>query len=116
MSRVHIYRNLHRKDWSLRGKNGRVESHQDEVCLSNCKFVVWQGIREKVVLHRKKLVHAFVRGDVVEIPENVTDWVPVTYNPYYYSSFVRVDNKEPVRVAKKVFMTKEGKVFALCPS
>lgn len=106
------YRNIRSHNWSLLGKSGKVEYRLGVVCLSGCKFVVREKARLKVVANRRKSVHAFVVGEICSPPRSRKGWVQITYNPYLYKTFVRVDNKEPVKFADKVLMTRYGKVFA----
>lgn len=104
--KVAVYFNLHKDVFSLQSRDkdtyGRVVGHNDHVILKNVKFVVREGGRQKVLTEKKKNVHAFVVGEVVEgIPcknVSVTE-VPVTYNPYRVASFVKRANREEVSEA-----------------
>ena len=103
MSKVAVYFNLHKHVFSLQSRNkdtyGRVIEHSDHVILKNAKFVVRQGGRQKVLQEKKKNVHAFVYGEVVQsLPEGrvVLSEIPVTYNPYRYEQFVRRDDESEV--------------------
>ena len=115
-TRVHVYRNLHKKNWSLRGRNGRVSGYRDELCLEDCKFVVWQGLRQRVLERRQKLIHAFVRGEEIGLPTSLRGWTRIHYNPYHHETFVRWEDRTPIYFAKKVFFSKDGKVYAYGPS
>ena len=94
--KTEIYRNLHKKCFSVR-QRGRVVGHlmddpTEHVLLKDVKFAVQPAGRRKVLREKRKNVHAFVRGDMVS-PHSVP--YPglnqftneVTYNPYHYSTF-----------------------------
>ena len=110
---VYVYFNLHRKLWSVQSrKTQRVLYHTDVLLLYNCKFIVRQAGRKRVLKEKRKNVHAGVAGELdwanatrcsrrfrqasFRIPHGFEAPVPVTYNPYKYESFVRKDNLEPV--------------------
>jgi hypothetical protein len=129
--RVKIYRNLHKSRqfnvWSLSEVTGRhcalsagkIVGYADVALLSDVCFVVNLSGRARVLRERKKYVHAYVEGELlqvvthpseidplVEVPELFPGrWVPVTYNPYKYDTFVRADTGTPVAVAKTVAVT-----------
>lgn len=111
--RVETYFNLHKKCLSARPtvKGGRV-SHYRSITLKDAKFVVQPAGREKVLREKKKNVHAFVRGTVInsyglEVKDGtkIAEYCEkqgfrrITYNPYKYDSFVYADTEEPVTEA-----------------
>jgi len=100
--KVMVYYNLHKHTFSIQ-KNGLVVLHVDYVKLKNVEFRVRVGGKEKVRKEKSKNVHAFVIGtleDFCEYPcENIPqepDGEVVTYNPYFFDSFVFKKTKEPV--------------------
>ena len=113
--RVEVYFNLHQKLFSVRDcKTGRVFAHSKYVTIRDPKFVVRQSGRNRVLQERKKNVHAFVRGELEDLfhhglddlVEAVVDGIPVTYNPYKYSSFVVKDTEQPIDKAKMAVLSK----------
>lgn len=115
---VFVYRNLHQGCWSVRSvKTGRVVGHPQTVALTDAAFKVSQAGRERVLLQRRKNVHAGVQGTLAAIDEGSTARLErkagtnpfqVTYNPYRYDRFVRVSNAEPVQRADYVFLKPNG--------
>lgn len=106
--RVYVYRNLHKGCWSV-SSGKKVQYHATHLDISNAKFRVRPGGREKVLREGKKSVHAFVVGEVEAAggclpPIKMDGAVEVTYNPYKNGSFVRVDNGERVEGAERVIM------------
>jgi len=111
---VEIYRNLHKKCWSVR-QRGKVKLHTDYICLKNAEFKVSQKGRDRVLKEQRKNVHAFIKGfivnpaeinkmeDVLESYSQKAEWVAVTYNPYRYDSFV-TDEEKAIRRADYVDM------------
>ena len=79
--KVEVYRNLHKKCWSVR-QAGLVKFHCHRVNLRDCQMVVQPAGRAKVIREQKKNVHAYVVGTWV------SEFVPrgavrlATYNPY----------------------------------
>jgi hypothetical protein len=118
---VEVYRNLHKNCWSVRNNaTGHVLWHVDEVLLEDVDLVVRPAGRAKVLREKRKNVHAFAKGEIVEThvgPGNlVTDLIPyqnsqVVYNPYEHDSFVLQDTGERVTHAKHVYLNNKGKVF-----
>jgi len=90
--RVQTYLNLHKleadgtKWYSLRDKKtGRVVAHADAVHLTQAKFIVGQKGRERVIREKRKNVHAFIEGNLVDMV--LTGGNVVRYNPYHDEYF-----------------------------
>ena len=104
--RVSIYYNLHKHCLSMvamEGPNkGRVIDHPASVVLTNVKFVVQEGGRQRVLREKRKNVHAFVRGNLLaSLPGTMFSVVPgyraATYNPFKFSAFVDRETLEPIK-------------------
>ncbi len=98
--RGEVYWNLHRNIWSVRRAGGKVCMHVTHCTIYEPDFVVQKAGHKRVLLERKKNVHAFVRGAyyasyTAEDPggsmcgsylryarRNPATCVQVTYNPY----------------------------------
>jgi hypothetical protein len=67
--RADVYRNLHKKCMSVRSRErrdyGKVVTHASFIRMIDCKFIVRKAGRARVLLTKKKNVHAFVRGILV---------------------------------------------------
>jgi len=104
---VEIYKNLHNGLFSVR-QNGLVVAHVESFWLADVIFRVSEKGRQKVIRERKKYVHAFVIGKLLEI--NCTDndiitsnlHTRVRYNPYTLSSFVIGINDAPIYRASRI--------------
>ena len=116
--RVMVYYNLHKKTFSVQYK-GRVILYADYVKLGNVEFRVREGGKEKVRQEKRKNVHAFVIGDLLDycqypcenMPPETNDKV-ITYNPYKYDSFVKKDTEEPIFNANEIDMINtKNKIF-----
>ena len=92
--RVHVYWNIHKKCWSIRHK-GKVIKHADKVSLADCTFHVQPAGRARVLREKRKNVHAYICGTLVD--DNVDETHDLTmrglhkrivYNPYLYDSFM----------------------------
>lgn len=117
-----VYRNLHKKCMSIRSREksdyGRVRAHAQSLIMQKCNFVVREKGRQRVILEKRKNVHAFVRGKLIQIYVNPTlpldEFVEVTYNPYHSGSFYIKSTGQPICYADSVIIRK-NKVFALQP-
>lgn len=116
------YLNLNRGCLSVRSaagaSRGRVWGYAAAVEISEARFVVQAGGRQRVLRNRCKDVHAWVRGSTRVIAEEGRDvgrllarWqeacargeaVDVAYNPFYTETFVRRTTAEPVFLARRV--------------
>ncbi len=93
---------------------GRVIQHVDFCILRNVQFVVRQGGRNKVLQTRRKGVHAFVKGEVVEDWADLPKMAFITYNPYLYSSFVLEYDKQPIYYSDMAMCVKhQGRFLVL---
>ena len=120
--KTEIYRNLHKKCFSVR-QRGRVVGHlmddpTEHVLLKDVKFAVQPAGRRKVLREKRKNVHAFVRGDMVS-PLSYDDthfWTKapfdkeVTYNPYKGNTFYYKYSGFPITEADEV-LVRYGKVW-----
>lgn len=108
-SRIYVYRNLHKKCWSIM-QNGRVIAHADSLLLHDVEFRVRKGGYERARREGKKNVHAFVIGKAAKESPTMA-FVPVRYSPVGPPSFV--DNYgNPVENAAYVHLTEEGRAMA----
>jgi hypothetical protein len=116
--RVMVYYNLHKHTFSV-SRDGRVITHADYVKLVDVEFRVRQGGRDKVLQDKRKNVHSFVIGYLVDycsypckdIPSEPNNNI-VTYNPYKYNSIVMKDTEEPIYRAGEVKMiNSRNKIF-----
>lgn len=118
--RVMVYYNLHKHTFSIQ-KSGIVFFHADFVKLKDVEFRVRKGGREKVNMEKKKNVHAFVIGTLVDFCQYPCEKLPfdsegevVTYNPYKHDSFVIKATDEPVFNAKEVdLINLKDKIFII---
>lgn len=118
--KVMVYYNLHKHTFSIQ-KSGIVFFHADFVKLKNVEFRVRKGGREKVNQEKRKNVHAFVIGTLVDFCIHPCENLPndsegyaVTYNPYKHDSFVIKDTEEPVFSAEEVDLINiKNKIFIL---
>ena len=123
--KVEIYRNLHKKCYSIRQK-GKVIAYlgfTNELILRDVKFAVQPAGRDRVRRERKKNVHAFVRGIVMKTGGLEREGIlrrcgrMVRYDPYTMDSFEATQdapfvgwNGDPVYEGKNVIF-RNGKVL-----
>jgi hypothetical protein len=83
-----------------------VVGHVNSVLLENVTFKVSQAGRERVIKNKRKNVHAYVYGTLIEIETKNKLPVAVKYNPYKYSNFVV--NDIPIFAAKVAVVGTSG--------
>ena len=109
---VQVYRNLHKNLMSIR-QNGIVKCHAENVVLQNADFIVGQKGRERVLREKKKNVHAFVKGTVIEAKKTYNllpyQWSAAYYNPYTCQNWVCLDDgSREISAAEFVDIYAEG--------
>lgn len=77
--KVRVYRNLHKNCLSIQ-QDGLVKCHMDHVILRDFRAIVSKKGRERVLKSRRKNVHSYLEGYLVDnCPELTTE---IYYNPY----------------------------------
>lgn len=122
---------------------GRVVGHAHTVLIRDARFVVQAGGRERVLREGRKHVHAFVRGDLEAVkwsnkanamlPKGSAAWMTwtrddtryaryaveraseVTYNPYFYKTFVDRHALTPVFSAPMAYLGSDRVVRSFDP-
>ena len=115
---VEIYRNLHKKCFSIR-KNGKVVDYlydDQELHLVDAKFRVQPAGRERVRRENKKNVHAYVKGTVAPLGglQRKTLFTmcfqTASYEPYTMESFETFPDETPIFEAPHVIF-KKGRLY-----
>ena len=76
---------------------GKVIAHVDEIQLRNVTFRVRESGRQRVLLEKRKNVHAFIIGDWdTNHTVVMSKRTPISYNPYKNQSFVYQETQEPI--------------------
>jgi hypothetical protein len=114
---TNCYRNLTDHCISYFIAGDRVK-HCQSIALSDVRFHVREGnpdspargTRQWTLANKRKCVHAFVKGEVINVDGalDLDSLIPVTYNPYRGGCFVRLDNGKPVTHANKAVVTTAG--------
>ena len=116
--KLEVYRNLHKKCFSVRRKGKVIEYIYDsgmhrrrvELYLINAQFVVQPAGRERVRREKRKNVHAFVRGTAMPFgglqrKSLIGNCVSrIIYDPYTMTTFQDLDGNV-VTEAKEVFIS-----------
>jgi len=111
--RVRVYRNLHRDCWSV--KQGIVKFHTNAIFLRDVRFIVNEKVRQRVVLNKRKEVHAYVEG-ILETNVPATNGQLkidiegcISYNPYETDAFLL--NGERIDFCDQCILVHLGKDF-----
>lgn len=95
---VQVYRNLHKNCLSVR-QGGIVKCHAENVVLKDCKFIINKKGRNRVRKEKRKNVHAWVKGFVVDASETwgmlPFEWEEAYYSPYTCDHWIsKIDARE----------------------
>tara|TARA_R110002012_G_scaffold201847_1_gene370932 strand:+ start:82 stop:570 length:489 start_codon:yes stop_codon:yes gene_type:complete len=131
MAKVFLYRNLHKKCWSVKHK-GIVIAHADRLFAWDCKFWVSPAGNERVRKEKKKNVHAYVvcepedlmvpegtkvKGDTPLMEFNLlkkmgeTNEERITYQPYKMKVFREVESGDPIFESPHAYLSGRGSVW-----
>jgi hypothetical protein len=111
---VFVYRNLHRKSFSIRGeKTRRVITHYPHgFVIKNANLKVSQAGRTRVLRTNQKNVHAGIQGNFNVIPDDYElppHAVKITYDPYNSAFFhIKGNPHRSVHYAESVYFTQSG--------
>jgi hypothetical protein len=103
--KVRIYRNLNKKCLSVK-QDGIVVCHASEVLLKDCRFIVNAAGQNRVRTEKRKNVHSYVEGFVIDAKEygNMLpyEWNALYYNPYKTDHWIESDSGKYVEFAQLV--------------
>lgn len=90
---VMIYKNLHNGLFSVK-QDGLVVAHIESVLLASVSFKVNDSGRNRVIREKKKNVHAFIVGYILNVNNTPMSLLKrsITYNPYKFNYFYFKDN------------------------
>lgn len=103
ISNVKVYRNLHKKCFSVKVGN-KVVAHLEKFILEDCEFRVSQKGRERVLREKQKNVHAYIKAKKLIVTDEDFNGSQVHYNPYFQENF-SLELKRDIFKAKKVFLS-----------
>jgi hypothetical protein len=109
---VHVYRNLHKRCWSVRSK-GKLIAQVDAIQLGGCTCHVREAARQIVIARKCRSVHAYVKGRIHHGPfPNAADCVAtIVYRPYVSGDFFDPVTSAPVGGAEHMVFSEAGKVY-----
>lgn len=121
--KVRLYRNLKIRDkraWSIMAqegpRKGKVIDIVSGAVIEDATFRVSEAGRQRVLREKSKNVHAFVEGRLVSstpltstrTPARKLGMAPITYDPYRFSQFQRLDCGESIRTSPRVVIDDKG--------
>ena len=105
-----MYRNLRTGTFSVK-HSGKVVSHPLCVFLKNVKFKVSEKGRQRVLLEKRKNVHATIQAEYIEYRNSISNnLIEVYYNPYKTKTFVIKSTGVPVHSARLV-LARNNKIY-----
>ena len=108
---VDIYWNSQKKQWSMRcHKRKQVFGYYSIVALKNCKCHVSHKGRERVRQQKRKYVHAWITGEILDKVEDIKEYGILYYNPYIDIGFTDRERNIRVFYAYKMIFLPDGTV------
>ena len=109
---VHVYRNLHKRCWSVQAK-GKLIAHLTTVQLVGCSCHVREAARQIVIATQCRSVHAYVKGRICNgpIPSAAESVASIVYRPYVSGKFFDPVTSVPVKGAARMVFSRAGKVY-----
>jgi hypothetical protein len=96
-------------------QNGRPKASAKQVRLADVEFLVRTSGRNKMLRERKRNVHAYAVGRLIDYTHPDEDRViepirgrSIAYKPYHAATFVDVETDTPVSTAKVVHFQENG--------
>jgi hypothetical protein len=92
---------------------GLIVGYEDCTILCNCRFVVNEKSRQRVLRERSKNVHAWVVGHGVDVKSfnfDMDKLRPSYYNPYEVNSFIDLETNKKVDEASVVVFHRDFRV------
>ena len=118
--KVRVYWNLHKKCFSVisleKEKKGLVVAHVNQLNLDSPVFKVSEKGRQRVLIEKKKNVHAYVKGTVAPLEGLqrkklfIRCFQTACYEPYTMESFETFPDETPIYEAPHVIFRK-GELF-----
>lgn len=112
--KVFVYFNLHKHVFSVKALTGiykgKVIAYANTLGLERCVFKVSEAGRQRVLLERRKNVHAGIEGFICSTDHIKCCKKEITYNPYKYKSFIYKEDGNEIHKSSHCFLI-EKKAF-----
>lgn len=105
--RVRVYRNLNNGKISIK-QGSLVVGHTDSALMKDTTFLVFEKLRQKVLVEKRKSVHAYIEGFWVDSKPETGEGVGIWYNPYLTDVFRITGTDEPCEPASYMLVKSDG--------
>ena len=116
---VRVFKNLKHDCYSIM-QRGVIKASARQVRLTGVEFRVREAGRQRMLSERRKNVHAFAVGRLVDYvhPSDSRDMEPMAgrgafYDPYRYPSFVDRETKAPLTVVSVAQFDENGICYSI---
>ncbi len=116
---VRVFKNLKHDCYSIM-QRGVIKASARQVRLIGVEFRVRESGRQRMLTEKKKNVHAFAVGRLVDYvhPSDPRDMEPIVgrdafYDPYRYPSFVDRETKAPIMAVSIAQFDEDGVSYLL---
>ncbi len=116
---VRVFKNLKYGCYSIM-QRGVIRASAKQVRLSDVEFRVRESGRQRMLREKRKNVHAFAVGRLVDYvhPGDARELVRMEgrdafYDPYRYASFVDCETKAPVTSVRAAHFHEDGVVYSM---
>jgi hypothetical protein len=110
--KVQVYRNLNKDCWSVRYQ-GKVIGHYETLALYDCTFHVQEAGRKRVLKEKQKNVHAYIKGEIVQITKGKATARRISYNPYKHGFFYYGKSYKEIVYCELMYFSEDGYVYEL---
>ncbi len=116
---VRVFKNLKYGCYSIM-QRGVIRASAKQVRLSDVEFRVRESGRQRMLREKRKNVHAFAVGRLVDYvhPGDARELVRMEgrdafYDPYRYASFVDRETKAPVTSVRAAHFDEDGVIYSM---
>jgi len=116
---VRVFKNLKHDCYSIM-QRGVIKASARQVRLIGVEFRVREAGRQRMISERRKNVHAFAVGRLVDYvhPSDAREMEPIVgrgafYDPYRYPSFVDRETKAPVTAVSVAQFGEDGVFYSM---
>lgn len=109
---VQVYWNIPKKCFSIRSK-GKVVDHRSFLIMKDCEYHVNENGRKKVIETKRKNVHAYIKGTLLE--ESSSEYLQIATEALFHKSFIEYNPYVHTKFKnKKTGSTVEKSKWCIC--
>lgn len=104
---VLVFKDIKNNRWTIWSIDKKVHlGYRKSLSLKDCKLIVLEDKRQKVVSTGKRFPHAWIIGKITKVKKQTKE---ITYNPFKDKGFI-LKNKI-IKESNEIFFSSKGKCF-----